>query len=207
MLQRIITRASVTLAAMLVLSAPAIHAQNNCQSFRAIMPLTFDINAGWGGPVYAVMGTEVLTGKWSTDVPPQTTCSESSCQDSASRSRIDFGGAGLFKPAGDTVTIDLQLAAYTLPDGYGMYRAMWKIAGGTGRFEDASGAGFESGPFVAWADANNVPKGQYIGEVAADICGVKPPNPQTTSAAKPLTGSPASTSRFDLRRLSPSVRK
>ena len=38
---------------------------------------------------------------------------------------------------GDTVTIELQTAQYSLPDGYGAYHAMWKIVGGTGRFAQA----------------------------------------------------------------------
>lgn len=208
MSQQLIAKASVTLAAALVLSAPAIRAQDNCQSFRAIIPLTFDINAGWGGPVYAVMGSEVLTGKWSTDVPPSTTCTAISCQDTGGRSRIDFGGIGLFKPGGDTVAIELQTASYALPDGFATYRAMWKIVGGTGRFEEAVGVGFESGPFVAWVDTKEVPQGQYIGEIAADICGVKPPsNAQPTTSAKPLAGSRVPASPFYPGRFSPSVRK
>ena len=63
---------------------------------------------------------------------------------------------------GDTLTIELQTAQYSLPDGYGIYRAMWKIVGGTGRFAQASGVGFESGPFVAWIEPRN-PSGAVHG--------------------------------------------
>jgi hypothetical protein len=207
MSQRIITKALVTLGALLVLAAPATRAQNNCQSFRTISPLTFDLNAGWGGPVYAVMGSEVLIGKSSSEVPPQTTCGAASCQDTGGRSRMDFGGSGLMNP-GDSVTFELQMALYNLPDGFGTYRAVWKIVGGTGRFAQASGVAFESGPFVAWVDSKGIPKGQYIGELSADICGVKPPkNPQALSADKPLVGIPAAAFPSYLTQLSPSVRK
>jgi hypothetical protein len=207
MSQRIIVKASAALAALLVLSAPAVRAQDNCQSFRAIIPLTFDINAGWAGPVYAVIGSEVLIGKWSMDAAPQTSCGAASCQDAGGQSRIDFGGSGLFNP-GDTVTVELQTAMYNLPDGFGVYRAMWKIVGGTGRFTQASGVGFESGPFVAWVDAKNIPQGQYIGEISADICGVKPPkNPQAMFSGKPQASIPAPAFPFYLRQYSPSVRK
>jgi len=172
------------------------------------MPMSFDINTGWAGPVYAVMGAEVLIGKSSGDVPPQTACDAAACQDIAGRSHIDFGGSSIFNPGGDTLTIELQTAQYTLPDGFGAYHAMWKIVGGTGRFVQASGVGFESGPFVAWMDAKNLPKGQYIGEIAADICGVKPEkSPQAASSEKPLTSIPPSAFSYYLRQFSPSVRK
>lgn len=206
MSHRTIARASVTLAALLVLAAPVIAAEDNCQSFQAIIPLTFDVNAGWAGPVYAVMGSEVLIGKWSTDVAPQTSCDAASCQDTGGRSRMDFGGSSLFNP-GDTVTVELETALYDLPDGYGTYRAVWKIVGGTGRFAQVSGVGFESGPFAAWADAKDVPQGQYLGAIRADLCGVKPKNPQAPSSAKPLASIPAPALRLYLRQLSPSVRK
>jgi hypothetical protein len=208
MSQRITLKATITLAALIVLPAPSVRAQDNCQSFRAVIPLTFDINAGWTGPVYAVMGSEILIGKWSIDVPPQTSCSTASCQDTVGRSRIDFGGSGLMNP-GDTITVELQMATYDLPDGFGTYRAMWKIVGGTGRFAQVSGVGFESGPFVAWMDAKDIPQGKYIGEISAEMCGVRPAtNPQSASSAKPLNpaGFPAAFS-FDPRRFSLSVRK
>lgn len=205
MSHRIVAKAAVALAALLVLSAPAIRAQDNCQSFRAISPLTFDINTGWGGPVYAMIGNELLIGKWITEVPPQTSCDAVACQDTVSRTRIDFGGSGLMNP-GDTVIIELQTAQYPIPDGYATYHATWKIVGGTGRFAQASGVGFENGPFVAWVDAKNIPQGQYIGRVDADICGVKPPaNPLAQPSAKTVTGT--AVFPYYLRQLSPSVRK
>ncbi len=207
MSQRITAKTLVTLAALLVLAAPVTRAQNNCQSFRALLPLTYDNNTGWSGPVYAMIGSEVLIGKWITEVPPQTSCDAVACQDTASRSRIDFGGSGLMNP-GDNLVIELQTAQYAIPEGYAVYHAMWKIVGGTNRFAQASGAGFENGPFLAWMDAKNIPQGQYNGEVEADICGVKPAtNPQATSSGKPPAGMPASIRAFFSRQFSPSVRK
>ena len=207
MSRRINAKTFVTLAALLVLAAPVTRAQNNCQSFRALLPLTYNDNTGWGGPVYAMIDSEVLIGKWTTEVPPQTSCDGVACQDTASRSRIDFGGSGLMNP-GDTLVIELQTAQYPIPDGYAVYHAMWKIVGGTDRFAEASGVGFENGPFLAWMDAKNIPQGQYNGEVEADICRVKPAtNPQATSSRKPLASMPASARAFFSRQFSPSVRK
>ena len=109
---------------------------------------------------------------------------------------------------GDTLTIELQTAKYTLPDGFGTYRAMWKIVGGTGRFAQASGMAFEMGPFVAWLDEKDTPQGRYIGEVDGSICGVKPQmNPHSRSSAKPVTSVPAAAFSFYLRQFSPGVRK
>lgn len=207
MSQRIIVKASVTLAGLLVLAAPVIRAQDNCQSFRLILPLTLDINTGWSGPVYGVMGTEALIGKWSDLVPPQTSCDTVSCQSTAARSLIDFGGRGLMNP-GDTVTIEVQAAQYPLPAGYGTYHATWKIVGGTGRFTNATGMAFESGPFVAWFDDKNIPQTQYNGDVDGGICGVKPrPNPSGQLSVRPMPSTPAAVSPWYPRQVIPGIRK
>jgi hypothetical protein len=173
MFQRVLAKASVALATLLVLAVPAARAQDNCQAFRAIVPMTFNISTGWSGPVYAVMGAEVLLGKSSGDVPPQTVCDAVSCRDTGARSRMDFGGSSLMNP-GDTLTLELQTAQYALPDGYAMYHAVWKIVGGTGRFAHASGVLFEAGPFVAWMDSKDVPQGSYLGEIDGTVCGATP---------------------------------
>jgi hypothetical protein len=207
MFQRVIVKASAALATLLVLAAPAARAQDNCQSFRAIVPMTFNINTGWSGPVYAVMGAEVLIGKSSGDVPPQTTCDAVSCRDTGARSRMDFGGSGLMNP-GDTLTMELQTAQYGLPDGYGAYHAMWKIVGGTGRFAHASGVVFEAGPFVAWMDNKGAPQGSYLGETEGTVCGVAPhKNTAADPSPKPLTSTPAAVLPFYQRQFSPSGRK
>jgi hypothetical protein len=169
--------------------------------------MTFDINTGWSGPVYAVMGAEVLIGKSAGDVPPQTSCDAVSCRDTGARSRMDFGGSGLMNP-GDTLTLELQTAQYALPDGYATYHAMWKIVGGTGRFTHASGVAFEAGPFVAWVDDKGIPQGRYTGAIDGAICGAAPhKNTAVDSSPKPLTSTPAAASPFGLRQFSPSGRK
>ena len=206
MCQRVIAKAFVTVVTLLVLTAPVTRAQDNCQAFQAIMPMTLDINIGWSGPVYAVMGTEVLIGKWFTGVPAQTTCDAVSCQDTGSRSSIDFGGSGLMNP-GNTLTIELQTAQYPVTDVYGTYRAVWKIVGGTGRFAQASGTAFEVGPFVVWDVDKAAPQGRYTGEVDGGICGAKPnKTAPSLSSAKPVTSTPATVLPFYLRQLSPSRR-
>jgi hypothetical protein len=207
MFHRVASKASVIVAALLAVAVPVTRAQENCQSFRAILPMTLDINTGYSGTVYAVMGTEVLIGKSLPGVPPQTSCDAVSCRDTAARGRFDFGGSGLMNP-GDTLTIEVQTAQYSLPGGYGTYNSMWKIVEGTGRFAQASGILFEWGPYVAWVDDKNIPQSTYIGEIEGTVCGAKPQkNASAQSSAKPLTSIPASAFQFYQRQLSPSVRK
>jgi hypothetical protein len=205
MFQRVIAKAFV--ATLFVAAAPVTRAQDNCQSFQAIVPMTFDVNAGWSGAVYAVMGSEVLIGKSSTDVAPHTSCDAISCRDTGARSRMDFGGSGLMNP-GDTLSLELQTAQYPVPNGYAVYHAAWKIVGGTGRFSQASGFVFETGPFVAWVDDKNIPQGRYMGQIDGAVCAAKPPqNASAFSSVKPLTSIPPAALAFYRRLLSPSGRK
>jgi hypothetical protein len=174
-------RLSMAIAALVTASAGL--AQDTCQTFRAAMPLAYDNRlASYVGPVYALLGDEMLIGKAVPgDTPTTTTCDSVSCQDRGGTTRFIFRAAGLMDK-GDSLTIELFTAVYTLPGGFGIYHATEKAAGGTGRFEKATGLMFESGPYVAWMDDKGEIQAQYMGEIGGSLCGVKPATHATTAA-------------------------
>jgi hypothetical protein len=202
MLRKLSLVAALSGAAILAFAASAAGADESCQAFRAITPLTFDSKAGFFvGAVYATLGEEVLIGKsLANDAAPTTTCDGVSCQDSGGRWRIDFG-------KGDTLTIELQAAVYNIPGGFGMYHATEKVVGGTGRFEKAHGLLFEKGPEVAWLDEKGDLQAQYVGEIGGSICGVaRSVAPATLEQPQRKTTLPNWVLPFQRQRLSPGMR-
>jgi hypothetical protein len=173
----------VVAVATVFLTAPGQHvqAQQNCPSFHGIIQARFPLEPplplrdgdGWGGNIYGFLDDEPLVGVFSGN------------DGSVSWHQwVGMGKGGTYKfafgPIADnnTFTIIATQATFPNPPGKffagGTYQAGWKIAEGTGRFQNASGNLHANGPYlVSTTDGWVTVFGRWNAEVTGSICGVQ----------------------------------
>ena len=157
-------------AAVLALAQTAGGQDNKCMPFRLLSQQTLDLTYGYIGPSFGLLGDEVLTdmGKARPPVrPPTTTCLGMMCVDKDAQYLYDFGN-------GDTMTLQVETAAYPQPPAFGTYSGTNKVVAGTGRFRNVTGIVKEKGPYFAWVDSTGQLQAKYNGEMQGTLCGVLP---------------------------------
>ncbi len=174
----LITVFAVVIATLLV-SPPRPRAQGNCTGFRAVihgfLPTPIPMREGdtWGGQVYGTLGWDELllgniSGNDGEDGPGQGWTG----MGKGGSYIYDFGEDGSF-------TVEVPNAVWPFHPGqilFGNYNGHGNVVGGTGRFQNASGNLFISGPFMVysldnWATVN----GRWNGEISGNICNVSAP--------------------------------
>ncbi len=182
---------------MLIWPNSTAQAQSGCKSFQAIghavlpsgTPLGLTMPDGssgdeWGGPAYAVLGSEFLVGVMSGNdgsYPPHPHVGQGRGGSyTLGFNCIPPGQPGNSTPyylCADTLTYAVPNAVWpvTLVDpsasiGFGHYIGnSAKIAGGTGRFQGASGNLNASGPFIF---GPAFPVGRFSADISGNVCGV-----------------------------------
>ena len=169
-------------ALLLPALGPQAQAQPGCLAFRGIVqgtlptPYRLASTDTWGGDVYAIVGGTFMHGTLSGN------------------DGITMGhGPILGQGRGGSYTICLQYPACTDSFTYEVPTAVFpfspgqlglvgykgntaKIAGGTGRFQGASGNLNVAGPAVVWPDENSSIGlgGRWNADLSGQICGVTP---------------------------------
>ena len=164
-------------AALIFLPLP-VQSQQNCPSFRILIQaellvpeLLLREGDAWGGYIHGYLGQEPLHGRWSGNNGNIVNHAHVGLGHDGSE-LFDFGG-------GNTLTTVSAHSTFPNPPGLlplgagGLYQSAGKISGGTGRFQNASGNVFESGPWVAWDLDKELPQGRFNGQVTGNICGVE----------------------------------
>ncbi len=161
-------------ATAFLLPSPQAQAQQACSEFRAvgqaILPTPHPMKQDdvWGGDVYGTLGGEFLTGIFSGNDGNATAHGVTT---------LGTNGSYTFVFGTDSFTMEVAHAAWPFPygkEGLGYYRGAAKIVQGTGRFANASGNLYWSGPFIVWSPDDWVTVyGRYNAEIRGNICGVQ----------------------------------
>ncbi|MGB9456034.1 MAG: hypothetical protein WCB12_08330 [Bryobacteraceae bacterium] len=171
--------------AAVLLPVPASHAQaqHGCKAFHGIvqgsLPTSnqFASTDTWGGPVYASLAGEFLSGGMSGNDGTQIgQGAVSILRDGVYKLCFAASGAWL-GGQGDCFTYEVPHAVVIWPaaNWLGSYKANANIVKGTGRFASASGQLDVAGPFILWTDASSPfgVSGRWNGEFSGNICGVQ----------------------------------
>ena len=163
-------------AFLLPAAGPKAQAQQSCPSFHALLQAELfpenPVRPGdvWGGNAYAFLdqNDQALVGRFSGED------GEGSWQGKVGMGRggsyaFDFGNGNTFTAGAIHATFPNPAGTY----GFGMYQSSWKIQEGTGRFANASGNLFTTGPYTAWSPDGEHVYGRWNGEVKGNICGVE----------------------------------
>lgn len=160
----------------------AVQAQSSCKSFKAIAQATLPTSTRlaatdkWGGPLYAKLDDEFLLGIMSGN--DGVVVRHGSIGEGSDGSyTIGFNcTSGPLYSCTDTMTVAVPNSVFpTPPPVFGDFHANTaRVAGGTGRFEFASGNLNFGGPFIVWAVAGTPPfNGRFNAELSGDICGIE----------------------------------
>lgn len=152
---------------------PLAHAQPGCASLRAlghgILPTNHPINVEtdtWGGDVWAMLGSEFLTGYFSGNDGTYFG------HQNANQAR---NGQYMFVFGANSFTFQVAQATFNFPPGktgFGQYRGHGSIVAGTGRFQYASGNIDWEAPFIAWSPDETNLYGRANFTITGTICGI-----------------------------------
>lgn len=183
------SRLLLAAAVAALLLAPCLQAQGNCVEVRGLGQNYLGFEAvpfppfqlyTWTGPTYIHLdGKETFVNdKWYLPPgdPPTTVHQGVVGQDRGGKTLWTFG------PAGTLLLEQKSVSVFTMSPGkagIGVFRVTWRIAGGTGRFAQATGTISEMGPYLVWFKPGDdpavaLPQGKYNAEYNGHICGVQP---------------------------------
>ena len=172
-------------AVLLPVPVSQAQAQQGCKAFygmaQASLPTAnqFAPTDTWGGPVWASLAGEPLSGGLSGNDGTQY-----------GQGAVSILKGGLYKICFGTSAVwggptdCLDSLTYQVPQAFviwpatnwiGNYKATWNIVSGTHRFGSASGHLNVVGPFILWTDTNSPfgVSGRFNGEFSGSICGVQ----------------------------------
>jgi hypothetical protein len=165
------------LAVLLWPTARNVQAQTACKPFRALghasLPTSTRIapTDRWGGPLYGMLGDEVLLGAFSGndgDVSRQGVIGQG--RDGAYTVCVGYPDCT------DSFTYEVPNAVWPSPPGRAGFMEYFgntaRIVRGTGRFATAWGILHVSGPAVAWT-VQTGKTARWNAELSGDICGVQ----------------------------------
>jgi len=172
-------------AVLLPVPVSQAQAQQGCKVFYGMvqgsLPTSnqFAATDTWGGPVWASMAGEFLSGGLSGNDGTQYGQGALSIL-KGGMYKICFGTSAVWGGPNDC----LDSFTYEVPQAFviwpatnwaGNYKATAKIVSGTHRFASASGQLNIAGPFILWTDANSPfgVSGRWNGEFSGSVCGVQ----------------------------------
>jgi hypothetical protein len=171
--------------AAVLLPVPGLQAQaqHGCKAFHGIvqgsLPSSnqFAPADTWGGPVYASLAGESLSGGLSGNDGTQSGQGTVSVFRNGEY-KVCFGTSGAWLGGqGDCFTYEVPHAVVIWPaaNWLGSYKATANIVKGTNRFASASGHLEIAGPFILWTDAGSPfgVSGRWNAELSGSICGVE----------------------------------
>jgi hypothetical protein len=173
--------------AAVLLPVPGLQAQaqHGCKAFHGIVqgslpsPNPFAPTDTWGGPVYASLAGEFLSGGMSGNDGTQSgQGAVSILRDGVYKICFGTSGAVWGGPSDclNSFTYEVPRAVVIWPaaNSLGSYKATANIVKGTHRFASASGhLEIAASPFILWTDAKFGVSGRWNGQFSGNICGVQ----------------------------------
>jgi len=185
----VLTSVFALASAAILFPVPSVHGpgqQQGCKVFNAIiqgsLPTAnqFASSDTWGGPVYASLGGESLSGGISGNDGTQAgQGAVSVLKDGVYKICFGPSGAAWGGPNDclDSLTYEVPHAVVIWPaeNWLGSYKATANIIRGTHRFASASGHLDVAGPFILWTDAESPfgVSGRWNGEIVGSVCGIQ----------------------------------
>ena len=173
--------------AAVLLPVPGSQAQSRpgCKGLHGIVQGTlpsanpFATTDTWGGPVFASLAGEYLSGGLSGNDGTQYGQGPVSILKGGVY-KVCFGSGPVWGGPSDcldsfTYEVPQAVVIWPATNWLGSYKATVNITSGTHRFASASGHLEVAGPFILWTDANSPfgVSGRWNGELNGSICGVQ----------------------------------
>lgn len=160
-------------------------AQQGCKAFHGViqgnLPTVnqFASTDTWGGPVFASLAGEFLSGGMSGNDGTQYGQGAVSILKGGAY-KVCFGTGAVWGGPNDcldsfTYEVPQAVVIWPAANWLGNYKATANIVKGTHRFASASGHLDVAGPFILWTDTNSPfgVSGRWNGEFSGSICGVQ----------------------------------
>jgi|ERR1035438_8365452 hypothetical protein len=173
-------------AVLLPVPGSQAQTQRGCKVLYGIVqgslptPNQFASTDTWGGPVYASLAGEFLSGGMSGNDGTQLgQGAVSILKDGVYKICFGASGAAWGGPNDclDSFTYEVPhaLVVWPVANWLGSYKAAVNIVKGTNRFASASGHLDVAGPFVLWTDTKSPfgVSGRWNGEFTGSVCGVQ----------------------------------
>jgi hypothetical protein len=172
-------------AVLLPVPGAQAQAQPGCKAFHGIIQGTlptanqFAATDTWGGPVFASLAGEFLSGGMSGNDGTQYGQGAVSILKGGVY-KVCFASGPVWGGPNDcldsfTYVVPQAVVIWPAANWLGNYKATANIVKGTHRFASASGHLDVAGPFILWTDTNSPfgVSGRWNGEFSGSICGVQ----------------------------------